>query len=313
LVNGTLAQFCAEVDAVEAASPFLPKLSGSFGQSWETWPVSQARTVAALRENERAFLAAESLVALASQIKPELGAQTRGDREKAEWCWAMLSDHAWNGTDLKNKRHNAELRRNWVGGLAQISQRLNGLAWKELGLEADRRYVTVFNPLSFARDILVECAVPVEVTGVKGRSSQVRSEGAQRSLVFVAAEVPAFGFREYAFETKARRATSAPLFSGTATTLESPFYRLRVDPANGGLASLVHKASGQELLASGRSLCQTVFHDGQERLLSDIQCQTQFGAVCGELRVTNVITLYVALDRVDFDVRLEKPATTNEH
>jgi hypothetical protein len=164
--------------------------------------------------------------------------------------------------------------------------------------------------------------VPIEVTAVKGRPSQVRSEGAQRSLVFIAAEVPAFGFREYAFETKALRATVPP-FSVTATTLEGPFYRLRVDLTNGGLASLVHKASGQELLNgdSGRSLCQTVFDDGQERRLSDVECQPQLGPVCGEmrvtgrlgdLRVTNVITLFTALDRVDFDVRLEKPATTNE-
>jgi alpha-mannosidase len=30
------------------------------------------------------------------------------------------------------------------------------------------------------------------------------------------------------------------------------------------------------------------------------------------MRVTNTITLYAALDRVDFDVRIEKPPTTNE-
>jgi hypothetical protein len=60
LVNGTLAQFCSEVDAVEAVAPFLPKLRGDFGQSWQLWPVSLARTVAALRENERAFLAGEA-------------------------------------------------------------------------------------------------------------------------------------------------------------------------------------------------------------------------------------------------------------
>ena len=323
LINGTLAQFCSEVDSVQASAPFLPGLRGCFGHSWELWPVSLARTVAALREHERAFLAAESLVALASQVKPNLAAQTRGDREAGEWAWAMLSDHAWNGTDLNNKRHNAALRRKWADRLAQISQLLTREAWNELGLKADTRHVTVFNPLSFARDILVECALPVEVTGVKGSPSQVRSKGAQRNLVFVAANVPAFGFREYAFETKRVRQASAPPFSAGETTLEGPFYRLRVDSANGGLASVVHKASGQELLngASGRSLGQTVFHEGQDRDLSNIRCQTQLGDVCseltitgsiGNLRVTNVITLYAALDRVDFDVRLEKTLTTNE-
>src|ERR1017187_4592049 len=291
LVNGTLAQFCAEVDAVEAASPFLPKLRGDFGQSWQLWPVSLARTVAE-------------------------------EREKAEWFWAMLSDHAWNGADPKNKRHNAELRRYWADRFGDISQRLTGEAWDALGFKAESRHVTVFNPLSFTRDILVECAVPVEVTGLKGRASQFRSQGSQRNLVFVVTEVPAFGFREYAFETNVLRATVPP-FSVTATTLEGPFYRLRVDLTNGGLASLVHKASGQELLNEGsaRSLCQTVFNNGQERQFSDVKCQTQLGPVCGEmrvtgrigdLRVTNVITLFTALDRVDFDVRLEKPPTANE-
>jgi hypothetical protein len=105
--------------------------------------------------------------------------------------------------------------------------------------------------------------------------------------------------------------------------LEGPFYRLRVDASNGGLASLVHKASGQELLNkdAGRSLCQTVFNDGQEHLLADIECQTRMGSVYGQmrvtghiggLRVTNVMRLYATLDRVDFDVRVTKPISTNE-
>ncbi|MGO8678613.1 MAG: glycosyl hydrolase-related protein [Limisphaerales bacterium] len=323
LVNGTLAQFCAEVDAVEAASPFLSKLRGCFGQSWQAWPVSLARTAAALRENERAYMVAESLVALAGQAEPNIVAETRGDREKAEWNWAMLSDHAWNGANPKNRSHNAQLRREWAEALGGISRRLTSQAWDELGLKADSGCVTVFNPLSFTRDILVECAVPADVTGMKGTPSQVQSEGAQRRMVFVAMKVPSFGFREYSFDTNTPPSRPAPPFSGTATTLEGPFYRLRVDTANGGLASLVHKASGRELrdASSGRALCQTVFDDGQERLLSDVECQTDLGAVraqmrvighIGDIRLTNVITLYAALDRVDFDVLLEKPATTNE-
>jgi hypothetical protein len=69
-----------EADAVEQTTPFLPKLCGCFGHSWELWPVSLAQAMAAAGENERAFLAAESPVALASQAKPELPARTRADR-----------------------------------------------------------------------------------------------------------------------------------------------------------------------------------------------------------------------------------------
>lgn len=322
LVNGTLAQFCAEADAVESASPFLPKLQGDFGQSWQLWPVSLARTVASLRENERAFLVAESLVTLASQVNPELVARTRPEREKAEWYWAMLSDHAWNGNSFENKRHNAKLRHDWAEHLTGISRHLTSEAWNKLGLKVDSLHLTIFNPLSFTRDILVECVAPTEVTGVKDRPCQFRSEGAERSLVFVAAKVPAFGFREYTLETNPQLPSPSP-FSTTAATLEGPFYRLQVDPKKGGLTSLVHKASGHELLngTSGRTLGQAVFYDGREHLLSGVECQTQLGAVCAQLRmtgfitdirVTNVITLYAGLDRVDFDMRIEKPPTTNE-
>lgn len=316
LVNGTLAQFCREVDAAEAASPFLPKLRGCFGHSWELWPVSFGQTVVAVRENERAFLAAESLVALASQTHPALATGTRADREKAEWFWAMLGDHAWNGTDLKNKRHNAELRRNWAERLRVISQDLTHQAWSELGLKVDPHSITVFNPLSFTNDILVICDAPADATGVRGQTSSLCLDGGARRLVFVAPHVPPFGFREFRLETKAARATVVPPFSAGDGLLEGPFYRLRVDLRSGGLVSVIHRATGQELVVggSGRSLCQTVLNDGQERVLSHIDCRTQFdgplGALrvigsIGDLRVDNTITLHAALDRVDFDVRIQ--------
>jgi len=323
LVNGTLAQFCREVDAAEQATPFLTTLRGCFGHSWELWPVSLAATVAAARENERAFLAAESLVALASQAMPGLAARTRADRRRAEWCWAMLGDHAWNGTDLANKRHNAQLRRRWAAELAVISSRLSALAWGGLGFRPDPRYLTVFNPLSFTNDIFVTVEAPAQATGVRALASSVRVENGVRRLSFVAPRVPPLGFREFRLQTRRPSIFAVPPFARGANTLEGPFYRLQVDPENGGLASVVHKPTGQELVvgASGRSLCQTVFHDGREHTLSDIRCCTQFDACTGELRVTgragdlrvtNIITLHAALDRVDFDVRIEKPPTTNE-
>jgi len=323
LVNGTLAQFCREVDAVEQATPFLAKLRGDFGHSWELWPVSLASIVAAARENERAFLVAESLVALASLEQPEFGAVTRAERQRAEWCWAMLADHAWNGTDLKNKRHNAELRRQWADALARISAGLTSRAWSALGLKNDKDYVTVFNPLSFTNDLLVSFDAPMEVTGVKGLGSSRRVEGGARRLTFVAPRIPPFGFREFRLEAKRPPISAVPPFMGSADALEGPFYRVRVDLKNGGLASLIHKPTGQELVlgASGRSLCQTVFHNGREHTLTNIECHAQFDGCtgelrvtgrAGELRVTNTLALYAALDRVDFDLRLEKAPTTNE-
>jgi hypothetical protein len=327
LVNGTLAQFCREVEAVENASPFLPELKGCFGHSWELWVVSLAKTAAALRQHERTFLAAESLVTLASQTRPAFAEQTLPDRRQAEWFWAMLSDHAWNGTDLQNKRHNAGLRRRWTDGLAQISHDLAAKSWQQLGLRAEGQWVTVFNPLSFPADFPLVCEAPPDAEGLTTDGEPVAAqavlEDGQRRLAFVARRVPPFGFREFHLVRTSSQAGIAPFRLGDSE-LEGPFYRLAVDPKSGGLRSLVHKASGDELVrgASGRTLCQTVFFDGTEHLMSDVEsklvchgavlAQLRIAGRIGDIRLTNLVTLYATLDRVDFDLRIAKPCTTNE-
>jgi hypothetical protein len=137
LVNATLPMFCRAVDDEQARTPFLQTVRGDFGHSWDAWPVSLAKYVADMREGERQFLAAEALVAVAGRTRPELFAATRADRERAEWCWAMLSDHAWNGTDEKNQRHNAGLRKQWSEELGTIVGRLLGSGWDAAGAGRD--------------------------------------------------------------------------------------------------------------------------------------------------------------------------------
>jgi alpha-mannosidase len=205
--------------------------------------------------------------------------------------------------------------------LRVLSQDLTRQSWTELGLKPNPDYITIFNPLSFTNDVLVTCEVPGDATGVQGVASSLHVEDSRRQLIFVAPRLPPFGFREFHLERRA--AMVMPPFSAGTNSLEGPFYRLRVDPRSGGLSSLIHKASGQELVISdsGRALCQTVYYDGQERLMTDVQCQPQIDGVRGALRVTgrigdlcvtNLITLHATLDRVDFDVQIEKPSTTNE-
>lgn len=325
LASGTLAQFCQVVDEANVKSSFLPQLRGSFGHSWELWPVSLAATVAGYRQCERSFLAAEALVAIASRSQPGLGIVTRTARERAEWCWAMLADHAWNGTDLVNKRHNAALRNGWVREVDQVSGDLAAQSWEALGLSLAPRTLTVFNPLSFARDVLVECEAPAGLVHIHCGTGFVPSDcfeadGRER-LVFVARQVPAYGFRECQIELGAGpRVESA--FSGNAFELEGPLYRVKLDSKNGGLSSVISRRSGEELIVPGsrRTLCQTVLWDGIEHELENAESRVRIGVIrsqlevrgqCGPIAVTNIITLYADLDRIDFDVHLQKPATTN--
>ncbi len=357
LVNATVAQFCEAVDRAQAQRPFLATVRGCFGHSWDLWPVSLAKYVADMRQAERDYLAAETLLAVAAWDRPELRDATRKDRERAEWCWAMLSDHAWNGTNEQNKRLNADLRRKWDEELAGLGAKLLDQGWAAAGLTRDPQRITVFNSLSVPRTGLVRVAVSQEVrgegfqplrleailassseggTGTQSQKDrdweptpsprqaipcQVVREGQGWVLYFVAPQVPGFSFRQ--FQLSSAQPVAPRVCTATPSGLESPFYRLALDPRTGGVASLVHKASGRELCTPGAGgLCQTVFFDGKEHTLENVRAEVVAegpilarmkvtGTVEG-MEVTNLVTVYADLDQVDFDLGVHKPVTTKE-
>jgi len=303
LVNATLPQFCKAVDEAEARSPFLRTIRGSFGHSWDLWPVSLAKYVAGMREGERAFLAAEALLAVVAQRQPKAAEATRADRERAEWCWAMLADHAWNGTDDKNKRHNAALRRQWSEELNALSKKLIERGWGGIGLRPNDRAVTIFNSLSIPRRDIVRIEVPAGVdsvfadgTSLTALAAQIVEEDGRRILYFVSPIVPGFGFARLEL-----RATG----NGTP---EPP--------------RQMEKATGHRGFSGDNAgtLFKTVYFDGQEHNLTDgkmervaagpVFSRWKTTGVAAGIRVTCFMTTYSGLDRVDFDQRIHKPVTT---
>ncbi len=124
--------------------------------------------------------------------------------------------------------------------------------------------------------------------------------------------------------TAAASVVENPPLRATADLLESPFYRLRVDSHTGGIALLVHRASDTELITPDqpRTLCQTIFFDGQEHTLDHVRIEPlRAGPVLASVRilgsttgldVSNTVTVYAELDRVDFDIRVHKPVSTTE-
>ncbi len=328
LVNAILPQFCSAVDKAEEGTPFLPTVRGCFGHSWDLWPVSLAQYVAQMRSGERHFLAAESLLAVAAFRQPGLHEATRADRERAEWCWAMLADHAWNGTDDKNKRHNADLRKKWSDELNRTADRVLQQAWAGLGTSDTNDEIALFNSLGFPRRDLVRAALAADedvvAIGESEITSQAVEEDGKRYLYFVSPEVAGFGFRGVHLRRSSKPVAESGILRARQGELESPFYRLNLDPRTGGIGSLVHKANGRELVVAGkgRSLCQTVYFDGQEHTLEDVKSEVvAVGPVMARLRVTGIaegirvtifVTVYAELDRVDFDVRVNKPVTTRE-
>jgi hypothetical protein len=328
LVNATLPQFCQAVDGVQAKTPFLPTLRGCLGHSWDLWPVSLAKYVADMREGERTFLAAETLLSVAAHTQPELHQATRSDRQRAEWCLSMLSDHAWNGTDDNNKRHNAELRQEWSQELNRIGYKLLQSGWSGLGLEPSERDVTIFNSLGFPRKGLAHIQPAEDINTVvaegKNLNCQIVSEDGQRVLYFVSLEIPGFGFKQLQLKSEPKADTKIDKLAATPAQLESPYYLLKVDTKTGGISSLIHKTTGTELVVSGsnRNLCQTVYFDGEEHTLTNIKSEVVAGGpvlvrlkITGDvegIEVTNFVTVYADLDQVDFDLHINKPVTTEQ-
>jgi hypothetical protein len=327
LVNGTLAQFFRIVDEGEAGSSFLRTLRGCFGHSWDLWPVSLAKNAAAARENERQYLAAETMVALACLVQPGLREATRAERERAEWCWAMLSDHAWNGIDEVNRRENARLRRTWNEELNRLAAGELAQGWAALGISASEQDVTLFNSLSVPRRGLVRLpgAATRAETDSGGRipCQVVREDGADVTYL-VAPKLEGFSMNRLRLIREAGRPAQESRLHAAGFEIEGPYYRLKLDPGTGGISSLIHKPTGAEIVPahSRTTLCQTVFHDGRDHQVREVQSEViAEGPVLARLRVTgtigaigltSLITLYAELDQIDFDLRVQKPVSTTE-
>lgn len=321
LVNGTLPMF---FDAISAAHPNLPVLRGSFGDSWDAWPVSLAKYASAARVGERDLLTAESLLAAAGA--PDAGInRSRGAWRKAEWNWAMLADHAWNGSDDANRLVNAALRRRWSAELTRLAGELDRSAWQTAGLIPDDAHVAVFNGLSFARSGTVRIEVPGSANSVtwqeKPLKSQAVDENGRRVLYFDSPVIPAYGFAVVSLRSDNPPQTG---LRATATEAENAWYRLRIDPQHGGLASILVKKNGRELLAPGaaHAIGETVYFDGAEHRLENVTSELlAIGPVLARIRihgtapgmdVVSYITIYSAHDDIDFDIRVHKAAGTHQ-
>src|ERR1019366_1267644 len=174
--------------------------------------------------------------------------------------------------------------------------------------------------LSFARRDVVRLDAPSGIAGVEGATSQIVDEDGRKVLHVLTPPVAGFGFES--LRLVAKRDLSPVLVRATPTELEGPFFRIRVDPKTGGIASLIQKTGNRELLASGsnRGIGQTLYFDGQDHTLEEVHSEVvAVGPVLGRVRVTGnvrgiatttLITLYAGIGRVNFEFNLQKPVST---
>ena len=140
-------------------------------------------------------------------------------------------------------------------------------------VKIDGRRIVVFNPLPWKRNGAVELQTSTNtLAGLKavddGQAVPVAVDN--KTIRFIAKDVPAMGYRSYypdegamtnvasgsstfaaAESDSGRKASDVRLQAAepSSETIESPFFRARLDPVRGAIASLVDRRTGRELVS----------------------------------------------------------------
>ncbi|HET9100564.1 MAG TPA: polysaccharide lyase family protein [Acidobacteriaceae bacterium] len=237
----------------------IPTVSGDGGPYWEDGIASDAYSAALERQNEARGPSAEELATLTSLVNPEYAADTWSLRRM--WTNMVLADeHTWDSynsvSDPTSKEAVDQLAVKELypvkaAALADFITR-NGMASIANSISTGSGSVIVFNTLNWKRsapvsldlnnnqelvDTTTDQVVPVEVGSGDKTFHHVR---------FIAQDVPAVGYKVY--HLRDTKKTLEPAATTQSNTLESPYYRVTLDPATGAVRSIYDKQLQRELV-----------------------------------------------------------------
>ena len=323
LVNATLAGFCRAIDATEASRALpdaarrpRPLLGGLAGLA------RRARRPPRARPSARCWRPRPSPCSPAATRSPRPRASRESAPSGAGRCSATT-----RGTG-RTTRTGARTRRSAAAGRTSSSR--PRATWPGApGTRSASRTAATRSPSTTppALPARTWCASP-SLPAVRSGRSATRTDAPSRAstssrttsrsstssrLAWRPSPWPTLGPR--------RREARRPRLPSPRppTSLDGPFYRLTVDPRTGGLASLVHKPTGRELVVAGpRTLGQTVYFDGREAAVAGVESEVEtIGPVLARLHVSYrtgpaetdlFVTLYAHVDRVDLDYRVAQAA-----
>lgn len=281
------------------------------------------------RRAARELPLAESLAAIDGLADPAFtlppGAVTGAYQRLSDY-----SEHSWPTSPPPQEVHqfNAQWGKRLEGrrALAATSQLLDR-SMAALGAQVATgaaAELLVVNPLAHARSDLVFTTekLPPLVDSVTGRpvATQALSTG---ETVFVAADVPALGYKTYRAAVAGEGATTAPTTLRVgANVLENEFYTVTFDPASGAITSIVDRQLGRELVdaAATEKFNQIVYvaKSAKESLrgknyspatgatltprtgpVAVEMIATFRDAALGDARVTQTVRLYAGVRRID--------------
>lgn len=237
----------------------IPTISGDGGPYWEDGIASDAYYAAMERENESRGPSAEKLSTISSLVD----SRTTPDEHKLRQMWrdmVLMDEHTWTSSQSITDPHSSEsVQQLKVKDSRATGARLlvDNLLKRSMGSIANSIYdprgtVIVFNPLNWERNGLVEFDLPngrelVDKTTGQAVPYEVLHTGKNYHLVrFMASDVPAMGYKAYTLKETGSEVPKPE--TTTTTTLESPYYKVELDPQTGAVQSIFDKQLNKELV-----------------------------------------------------------------
>jgi len=243
---------------------------------------------------------------------------------------------AVNYVDAARNLHEVELQ-----GEKILQESLDDLAAR-VNTQGAGIPVIIYNPLSWERTgpVVVEVQMPgpaqhIEVRDSSGApllSQVVSTDSAthQEKLRLLVPKVPPLGYKVVHVVAAANAQRGISPLKASETSLENEFLRLTIDPKTGCITSLINKADGKDILASGGcgNLLQTFVDKPPRQDAWEIKFDEQFwdlkqpeevklvesGPVRAMVRVKHKfqnsiliqnISLYAGVPRVDIDMQVD--------
>lgn len=237
----------------------LPTVRGDGGPYWEDGIASDAYYAALERENESRAPSAEKLATISTVVNPRLAV----NRRELNSMWnnmVLMDEHTWTSWNsvsdpgsheaVGQLRVKDSLATTAAAQLNEIAQ--TGMAGIADSIAAGVNSLVVFNTLNWRRDGEVTIDLDKNKEIVDRSTKEVvpyivlHDGHDSRQVEFRAADVPPMGYRVY--ELKPATPPEARPQTTTNATIDSPFYRVELDPVSGSIRSIFDKQLNKELV-----------------------------------------------------------------
>lgn len=237
----------------------IPTIRGDGGPYWEDGIGSDTRSATIERENESRGPSAEKLATISSLVNPRI----TPDHNALTEMWdnmVLMDEHtftSWNSVsdpDSDEAVDQLRVKNSHADKASELRDHLARGAMAAIvdSISAKVGSIIVFNPLNWKRDGIVSIdldkgsKIVDQTTGQTVPLSVMREGNNSSKVEFVAQQVPSVGYKVY-FVSPSTEPVRAPETS-TSTTLESPYYRVELDPASGAVRSIYDKQLQKELV-----------------------------------------------------------------